>query len=173
MSFDTLWNQVWYQSFTQKQLTHDYAFAKIKFQLLKECGTIEAFINQTTSKYHEPEWGFPKGRRRLKESDMGCAIREFCEETGLVKDDINLDDEKEQFEETFHGTNKVLYTHIYYTAKIIKNIYKHVYIDYCNPHQAREVQKIKWFCKDDVIRLTRDYNTERKDIFLKAIASHI
>ena len=173
MSFDTLWNQVWYQSFIQKQLTTDYAFAKIKFQLLKECGSMELFLYQSTSKYREPEWGFPKGRRRLKETDMDCAIREFCEETGLVKSEIKLDNENEQYEEIFYGTNQVLYTHIYYTAKIIKNIYKHVYIDYCNPHQAREVQKVKWFSKDDVIRLTRDYNVERKEIFLKAISGHV
>lgn len=171
--FDTLWNQVWYQTYTQKHLTNDYAFAKIKFQLLKECGSMELFISQTTTKYYEPEWGFPKGRRRLKESDMDCAIREFCEETGLHKNEIKIDNEEEQLEETFYGTNKVLYTHIYYTARIIKNIYKHVYIDYCNPHQAREVQKVKWVSKDDVIRLTREYNIERKELFLKATEKHI
>jgi 8-oxo-dGTP pyrophosphatase MutT (NUDIX family) len=171
--FDTLWYQVWYQTYTQKHLTNDYAFAKIKFQLLKECGSMELFISQTTTKYYEPEWGFPKGRRRLKESDMDCAIREFCEETGLHKNEIKIDNEEEQLEETFYGTNKVLYTHIYYTARIIKNIYKHVYIDYCNPHQAREVQKVKWVSKDDVIRLTREYNIERKELFLKATEKHI
>ena len=171
LAFDTLWNQVWYQSYAQKQLTNDYAFAKIKFQLLKDCGSIDLFISQITTKYREPEWGFPKGRRRLKESDIDCAVREFCEETGLAKNDIKLDNEHEQFEETFYGTNQVHYTHIYYTAKIIKNIYKRVYIDYCNPHQAREVQKVKWFSKEDVIRLTRDYNVERKEIFLKATAT--
>lgn len=173
MSFDMLWNQVWYQSFTQKQLTNDYAFAKLKFQLLKECGSIDLFLAETTSKYREPEWGFPKGRRRLRESDIDCAIREFCEETGLTKSEIKIDKEDEQYEETFYGTNKVLYTHIYYTAKIIKNIYKRVYIDYCNPHQAREVQKVKWLSKEEVIRLIRDYNIERKEVFLKATEDHI
>ena len=173
LTFDTLWNQVWYQSFAQKQLTNDYAFAKIKFQLLKDCGSINLFISQTSTKYREPEWGFPKGRRRLKEKDIDCAIREFCEETGLTKNEIEVENEHEQFEETFYGTNKVLYTHIYYTAKIIKNIYKHVYIDYCNPHQAREVQKVKWLSKEEVIRLTRDYNTERKELFLKATETHV
>ena len=99
--FDTLWNQVWYQTYTQKHLTNDYAFAKIKFQLLKECGSMELFISQTTTKYYEPEWGFPKGRRRLKESDMDCAIREFCEETGLHKNEIKIDNEEEQLEEEY------------------------------------------------------------------------
>lgn len=173
VSFDNLWNQVWYQTFTQKQLTNDYAFAKIKFQLLKECGSINIFLSETTSNYRDPEWGFPKGRRRLKESDMDCAIREFCEETGVSKQEIKIDNEDEQFQETFYGTNKVLYSHIYYTAKIIKNIYKRVFINYCNPHQVREVQKVKWFSKEEVIRHTRDYNIERKDIFLKATEEHI
>jgi 8-oxo-dGTP pyrophosphatase MutT (NUDIX family) len=169
LSFDSLWNQVWFQSFSKKQLTNDYSIAKLKFQLLRECGTLQIFLQQTTTRYREPEWGFPKGRRRLKERDIDCAVREFCEETGLAKSDIKVDDEP--FQETFYGTNGVLYTHIYYTARIVKNIYKHVYIDYCNPHQAREVQKIKWFSKEDVLRLTRDYNPERKEVFLKAVST--
>jgi len=171
MTFDSLWNQVWYQSFSKKQLTNDYAIAKLKFQILMDSGSMQLFLLQTTTRFREPEWGVPKGRRRLKEKDVDCAIREFCEETGLIKNDIKLDNENQPYEEIFYGTNSVLYTHIYYTAKIIKNIYKHVYIDYCNPHQAREVQKVKWFSKEDVLRLTRDYNVERKEVFLKAIAT--
>ena len=34
-----------------------------------------------------PEWGFPKGRRNLKERDRECAVREFSEETGLTAED--------------------------------------------------------------------------------------
>lgn len=31
----------------------------------------------------EPEWGFPKGKRNMYESDLDCALREFNEETGF------------------------------------------------------------------------------------------
>ena len=31
----------------------------------------------------EPEWGFPKGKRNLYETDLNCAMREFNEETGV------------------------------------------------------------------------------------------
>ena len=33
--------------------------------------------------YESPEWGFPKGRRNMHESDLDCAKREFEEETGI------------------------------------------------------------------------------------------
>jgi 8-oxo-dGTP pyrophosphatase MutT (NUDIX family) len=40
----------------------------------------------TANNFLEPEWSFPKGRRKIKENDLDCAVREFCEETQLTKD---------------------------------------------------------------------------------------
>jgi len=70
--------------------------------------------------YTEQEWGFPKGRKKIKESDIDCAIREFCEETQLYKDDIQIDSKIIPFQEIFFGTNNILYKHVYYIAKIVK-----------------------------------------------------
>jgi 8-oxo-dGTP pyrophosphatase MutT (NUDIX family) len=176
--FDILWNEVWYQAFTQKQLMSDYNSAKVKFEKLcsgfpktKDISyySLYTLLADTSTKYYEPEWGFPKGRRRLKEKDVDCAIREFCEETGLTKNEIKLDNELDVHEEIFYGTNNVLYRHVYYIAKIVKNVYKPMYINYCNPHQAREVQKVKWFSKKDVLKRIREYNPERKEVFLNAV----
>lgn len=163
-SFDTLWNEVWFQAFTQKQLLGDYSTAKQKFEVL--CGsTLFTLLAESSTNYFEPEWGFPKGRRRLKERDVDCAMREFCEETGLNKHEIRVTDDGKPFEEVFYGTNEVLYRHLYYIAEIVKNVYKPMYIDYCNIHQAREVKNIKWFTEKEVLLKIRDYNPERKEVF--------
>ena len=42
------------------------------------------------SKFIEPEWGFPKGRRNNKEKDINCAIREFYEETNFDNQDYQI-----------------------------------------------------------------------------------
>ena len=44
-------------------------------------------IKKSTTKWTTPEWGFPKGRRNLKESNLDCSRREFMEETGLESTD--------------------------------------------------------------------------------------
>jgi 8-oxo-dGTP pyrophosphatase MutT (NUDIX family) len=168
-AFDTLWNEVWFQAFAHKQLLGDYSIAKSKFERLRTSGAIHRLLAESSTKYYEPEWGFPKGRRRLKERDIDCAIREFCEETGLSRYEIYVDEHTDKFEEIFYGTNDVLYCHLYYIAKMIRNVYKPMHINYCNIHQAREVQNIKWFTASEVLRKVRDYNPERKRVFLQIV----
>lgn len=174
--FDDLWNQVWYQPFVPKQTTQEYHEAKEKFGKLKQgimTGTgfysLATLLGETSTKYQEPEWGFPKGRRRLKEKDMECAVREFCEETGFTKHDIELEEHKEPYEEVFYGTNQVLYRHVYYIAKVVKNVYRQIVIDQNNPHQAREVRQVRWFSASEVLERIREHNTERKELFINAV----
>jgi len=178
MSFDDLWNQVWYQPFVPKQTTQEYHEAKEKFTRLKQgflkrevttFYTLGSLLLETSTKYQEPEWGFPKGRRRLREKDVECAVREFCEETGFTKHDIELEEHKEPYEEVFYGTNNVLYRHVYYIAKVVKNIYREIVIDQSNPHQAREVRQVQWFPANEVLERIREHNVERKELFKSAV----
>lgn len=174
--FDDLWNQVWYQAFMPK-LTPEYFEAKEKFHKLKQGFEIKKSNNQrmvvslshllasTETKYHEPEWGFPKGRRRLKEKDVDCAVREFCEETGFVKEDVELQEDFTPYEEIFFGTNHIKYRHVYYISEITKNKDKKITIDPNNPHQAREVRKVEWFSGEEVLQNIREHNVERRELF--------
>lgn len=66
----------------------------------------------------EPEWGFPKGRRNINESDIDCALREFAEETALNTSGIALSKDIKPVEETFFGINRVNYRHTYYVAML-------------------------------------------------------
>jgi 8-oxo-dGTP pyrophosphatase MutT (NUDIX family) len=128
---------------------------------------LSVIVDETVAKYTEPEWGFPKGRRRLRELDVDCAVREFCEETGFIKSDINLFNYG-PVEEVFAGTNHVLYRHVYYIASLKTNSdleNRDIVIDPSNVHQAREVRQVKWFNFDDALGLIREHNRERRQLF--------
>lgn len=179
LQFDDLWSHVWYKLHMPKQ-TQEYLDAKEKFLILKEgieclkenklvLVNLKLLLSETKGFYNEPEWGFPKGRRRLRENDVDCALREFFEETGFVNQDILLDPEQIAYEEIFYGTNNIKYRHVYYIARIIKNIYKNIIIDNSNPHQAREVRQVKWFSADQVLERIREHNIERKILFQQIV----
>lgn len=171
-TFDQLWNYVWFQSSIPKP-SSEFVEAKRKFDLLREglfiaqdFVTLESMLNNSPSPFKEPEWGFPKGRRRLHENDEDCGVREFCEETGFEKNDIQVVSDFAPFEEIFFGTNNVLYRHSYYVAKMLKeNTPDTIIVDPTNLNQAREVGAICWFTFEEVLAHIRDHNHERKQLF--------
>ena len=71
-------------------------YSKEKFYSLRNGVTIrddyftinDLVKNANNNNFHEPEWGFPKGRRNTFEKDYDCAVREFCEESGFDKNKI-------------------------------------------------------------------------------------
>lgn len=190
-SFQDLWNIIWYQPHVIKH-SQEFTESKIKFDSLKHgfilknettpsnpsksvySNTRGSFIllknllQQTTTLYTEPEWGFPKGRRKLKEDDVECALREFCEESGFERGDIHIHNELKPLEEFFYGTNNILYRHVYYIARVVKNEDRPIVVNPSNPHQAREVRKAQWFSYNEIMERIRTYNNERRDLFKEA-----
>ena len=174
MPFEALWNHVWYQPSIPKQ-TSEFLESKRKFEALRggflylgAWINLEELIRQAPSPFTEPEWGFPKGRRRLREEDIDCAVREFCEETGYKSADLALLHGIPPFEEIFYGTNNVLYRHVYYTACLSGDPDKNLTIDPRNINQAREVRAITWFPFEDTLNHIRTHNRERKTLFQQA-----
>ena len=164
-TFPMLWNYVWYQTFLPKQ-TQEYYESKDKFEDLARTKVLDRLLHEAPVVYDEPEWGFPKGRRRLKEKDVDCAVREFCEETGLQKDDVRVYQDYPAFEEVFYGTNNVRYRHVYYIAELKRSHHKKMMpVDPDNIHQLREVRQIQWFDAEEVLDHIRDHNAERKTLF--------
>lgn len=90
----------------------------------------------------ELQWGFPKGRRCINESDVACAIREFHEETGISLRDIELHDHLKPLEEQFTGTNGVNYRYKYFLANL--SSLKHD-IEVSIALAAMEINDAKWF----------------------------
>jgi 8-oxo-dGTP pyrophosphatase MutT (NUDIX family) len=171
-TFQELWNHVWYQQFVIHRHTNEYNFAKSKFDSL-QAGfylkdvfiDINQIIMNTRSVYLEPEWGFPKGRRRIKEDDVTCAIREFVEETGCPRNEIIIQNDFSTFEEVFFGTNHVLYRHIYYVGKMQYDGKKVLDVNKNDINQVREVRAIEWFTYDEILENIRVHNKERKYVF--------
>jgi 8-oxo-dGTP pyrophosphatase MutT (NUDIX family) len=166
--FDEIWNYAWYQNNASNiKHTSEYMESKYKFDYLNNNNILQNIISNIVSFIEqEQEWGFPKGRRKLKENDIDCAIREFCEETRLAKDDIEIMNHIVPFEEVFYGTNNVLYKHTYYIAKI-KNSNKIITIDHNCLEQIREVRALQWFDFDDVQNHINVHNIERHQIISK------
>ena len=164
-SFDDIWNYAWYQSNSSNiKHTTEYIESKHKFEYLNNNNLIQNILHSAHNIMdQEQEWGFPKGRRKLKENDLDCAIREFCEETRLISDDIEIKNDIIPFEEIFFGTNNVLYKHTYYIAKI-KNSDVPIFIDYNCIEQIREVRALMWFSFEEVLKHIKAYNIERHEI---------
>jgi 8-oxo-dGTP pyrophosphatase MutT (NUDIX family) len=166
--FDILWENLWMNK-NLKKFHNEYNNSKKKFNMLKKGVTINdetisltSIHNNIEVLYQEPEWGFPKGRRNLKEGDLDCAKREFEEESGYRKTEYMIDNSIEPLEELFSGTNNIRYKHIYYIAESKKNI--NLCINKDNFNQVTEISNIRWFSYDDSLKVIRDYNQEKKDV---------
>jgi len=114
------------------------------------------------SGYKESEWGFPKGRRSPRESDMDCAIREFTEETNIQRNAYvickNL-----LLSETFNGTNGVPYRHDYFVALLRKpNAIDLEQV--MTTMQQKEVSAIEWKTVDECRNLTRPHYIQRSQL---------
>ncbi len=98
---------------------NEYNESKQKFNFLRDNGELMNILNRATSQWTTPEWGLPKGRKNSDETNIECAIREFCEETNISIDNIILDANIIPLEEIYVGINNIIYKHIYYFARYI------------------------------------------------------
>lgn len=164
--FQTLWINLWG---TKEDINNEYILSYEKFICLKKGIIIEkdhydldSLLKQCDSKWKEPEWGFPKGRRNYREKDLETAIRETNEETGYKTSDIDLIENLYPFEEIFTGSNFKSYKHKYYLGyisyeKTIKN----------NNFQKNEISKMEWKNFEQTLNCIRPYNIEKKEILKK------
>lgn len=171
-NFDYLWDKLWLNK-NNRHFHNEYMSSKNKFNKLKK-GFIEKkrFLNLNVIRqespviYTEPEWGFPKGRRNIRETDIDCAIREFMEETGIKKGSYKLLD-IEPISESFIGTNNIRYKHIYYVAEAKDCIPDKISVDKDNINQVSEISNIEWVTFVDALKRIRTYNIEKKNMLEK------
>jgi 8-oxo-dGTP pyrophosphatase MutT (NUDIX family) len=172
-SFDILWKDLWGNENIYNNNEYNESFEK--FNLLKNgfyvkkndinlFVTFNKLINDSIYNYEEPEWGFPKGRRNLREKNIECAKREFEEETTISTNNINIVN-MTPLEETYIASNSLKYKHIYYIAQI-KNKNMELKLDNNNKNQNIEIGDIRWFTFKDSLKIIREYNIEKKNILL-------
>jgi 8-oxo-dGTP pyrophosphatase MutT (NUDIX family) len=149
-----------------RQYKYEYIDAKDKFNRIKDSGKLKELIDNSSTNWIEPEWGFPKGRRHLKESDFDCACREFEEETGYNEEDYMIIHNVKLLEESFLGTNKIRYKHNYFLAKSCSQRIPE--INKNNKTQIAEIGNIGWFSFQEALRKIRPYHKEKINILKKA-----
>lgn len=167
-SFEQLWIDLWGAStFETKQYRQEYEQAKQKFEQLKEgieidghCITLQYLLDTIPVKWETPEWGFPKGRRNVGETDIACAMREFQEETGLSRHEYTLFEGMDPILETFFGNNNIHYCHVYYLAFVH---------DTCilQPESSNEIGSLGWFSLKDALEKIRPTNVEKRELLLR------
>jgi 8-oxo-dGTP pyrophosphatase MutT (NUDIX family) len=158
-SFDELWVDLWN---TPLDGGSEEFISREKFYTIRngctikqEFITLRQLVEECTSSWEEPEWGFPKGRRNQHESDYSCALREYEEETGYDKNDLIVLSNVLPYEEVFTGSNYKSYKHKYFIAKSNHRLQK-------RPFQDNEVSDLKWVTYEEAISMIRPYNVERK-----------
>ena len=165
-TFDELWKILWFN----RNLSHyknEYEESKKKFNNLKtrKENSLEQIINECNIVYIEKDWGFPKGRRNLRETDYDCALREFEEETGYKREQYSVLRNIAPIEEVFYGSNGIKYKHIYYIGHSKNDI--ELKIDPKNMHQCTEISKVGWYELNDSLLKIRPYNEEKKKVLKK------
>jgi 8-oxo-dGTP pyrophosphatase MutT (NUDIX family) len=156
--FDYIWKNLWVNH-ESKCFKNEYELAHKKFQKLD----IEKLLNSSNMSFNYTEFGFPKGRRNMKETNIACAEREFLEETGFNKNCYDFIKEYPTILEEFVGTNGVTYKHIYYLVKMKDNV-PPPRIDYKNKIQTGEVQNIGWFSYEECMSIIRPYDIAKKSV---------
>lgn len=166
-SFDELWGHLWGDNLalhyrTEERNSKDkFESLKIGIETKKNSYNLEKILNDSTEKWVEPEWGFPKGRRNYQEKDLNCALREFEEETGYLRENIKLVQNIIPYEEIFTGSNMKSYKHKYFLGFIDSNIKN------TNKFQETEVSEVKWLKLEEAIQKIRPYNLEKINILNK------
>ena len=172
VDFDTLWSNLWNKDRSSKNHINEFENSKHKYNLLKEgieleIGNLPVSISLNTileninTTWEEPEWGFPKGRRNIREKDINCAIREFSEETNYSLLDYQLLN-LEKIVESYLGTNNIRYKHTYYIGQITSA--EEPMINKNNINQITEIGDIGWYSFNDGMNLIRAYNLEKKNV---------
>jgi 8-oxo-dGTP pyrophosphatase MutT (NUDIX family) len=160
-SFDEIWKRLWVNH-DSKCFKNEYELAYKRFQKLK----IPELIKTSEFNFDFQEFGFPKGRRNMKETNIACAEREFYEETGYDKSCYDFIKNYPTIHEEFTGTNGVQYRHIYYLVKMRDDV-PPPSIDYRNKIQTGEVQNIGWLSFEESLSVIRPYDKAKKNVITK------
>ena len=158
--FYDLWEDLWCvkpDGSIEEMVAHDKFIMIKQGYMADEWISLEKCINESTTVWEEPEWGFPKGRRNQFETDILCALREYEEETGYDSKDLELIKNILPYEEIFIGSNYKSYKHKYFVGRSNEPIQK-------RPFQESEVSNLKWFTYEEAFDKIRPYNIERKQI---------
>ena len=157
LDFESLWDLIWINHASRIYIS-EFVDAKRKFDQLD----IEQLLLRTGCNWTEQEYGFPKGRKNMYESNIDCAKREFREETGYGSHQYRMLSDL-PWEETFVGTNGVAYKHIYYVAEVYQGAGQpKTPIE--EIRQEGEISNMGWFTYSQCLQTIRPYDSAKKEL---------
>lgn len=174
MDFEEIWHLLWGSDTESSQrYAHDRVVSKQKLAELRsgvelptgERYTLSDLLRQEPVLYESPEWGFPKGRRDPYETDGQCAFRELSEETSISENEVLKAVNVAPLIEQFYGSNGIHYRHSYYIAQYTGK--RNICFNALNQEMAREIGDMRWVNIDEVSRLLRPENIEKKAVILQ------
>jgi ADP-ribose pyrophosphatase YjhB (NUDIX family) len=155
--FCQLWEYLWCGMLNSRK-NNDRSHAEIKFNSVKE--TILEAITRSQTNWEHAEWEFPKGRMQQGETDIECALREFEEETHILKHHISVIYNICPFEEIYRGSNDKMYQITYFLAQL-----KQEEPDLLS-FQEEEVSRMEWKDLEECLSSIRPCNQEKKDLVM-------
>lgn len=162
--FDDLWSELWGPN-VGIQYRSEEKISRDKLESLKlgitsggKEYTLASLIAESSTAWECAEWGIPKGRRNYQERDLQCGLREWQEETGYLKMDIQIIQNLTPIEEIFTGSNYKSYKHKYFVGYLDSDVTPS--LDF----QDTEVSKVEWKTYEDALECIRPYNLEKKDV---------
>jgi 8-oxo-dGTP pyrophosphatase MutT (NUDIX family) len=165
-NFDSLWEALW-NSQNTRQYRNECEAARRMYTAIKNTGDVYGrllvqYVDRASTNWTEPEWGFPKGRRAVRETELVCALREFSEETGLPENVVHIvHDEPAQVEE-YTGTNGIRYKQIYFIGSCeSSNV---AALQPSNRVMSREIGDIGWFPFEIAYLKIRNVNPEKRAV---------
>jgi 8-oxo-dGTP pyrophosphatase MutT (NUDIX family) len=169
LTFEQLWRLLWgeYTRGSQYKNEEHVSYEKYRHVLSGirtkdgHIKTLQQFIDESTTRWNETEWGFPKGRRNYNEKDLPCALRECLEETGYDITTENVIQNIAPFEEIFMGSDMKCYKQKYFLAMVDLDKKPK------KAHDIMEVGLMKWMTFDECVQAIRPYNLEKIGIVRK------
>jgi 8-oxo-dGTP pyrophosphatase MutT (NUDIX family) len=160
--FKTLWSNLWNN---KNKFNNEYTRSRQKFYNLKNNKYsigIQDLINKTTQ-HGDPEWGFPKGRKNINETNIQAAKREVYEETNITSSNYNIKKRNNDyitFIEEYNAFNNKTYKLIYYIAEIKS----HLQVEHTttfNKYQQNEISKLGFYPLETIVDMIRPYYLEK------------
>jgi 8-oxo-dGTP pyrophosphatase MutT (NUDIX family) len=169
LTFEQLWRLLWGEYTRGSQYKNEEHISYEKYRQVLggirtkdgRVKTLHQFIDESTTRWTETEWGFPKGRRNYNEKDLPCALRECLEETGYDITTDNVIQNIAPFEEIFMGSDMKCYKQKYFLAMVDLDKKPK------KAHDIMEVGLMKWMSFDECIHTIRPYNLEKIGIVRK------
>lgn len=166
MHFEQLWKSLWLFP-CKKNSIFSADFSKSKNIFYQNYRLLLSYIYMNTVHNIFSEFGFPKGRKDRNETNLRCAVREFCEESGYKSHELRVLDENVFVQEEFVGSDNQPYRHVYYFAEIqsVKSINFNRY----DVKQGGEIRNLGWFPLSHIPQMFRNYDKTKCQVMEEAV----